>query len=89
MSSAVSEWFRTFSPLTALSLSCRVPTLCAGSLTAAYDTPPSAMNNASVETTFAYEIPLRARPAIGRSFVVSPTVYRCDAAVYGPVRQTR
>jgi hypothetical protein len=36
-----------FEIVTALFFSCRVPTLFAGSFTAAYDVPPSAMNNAS------------------------------------------
>ena len=42
MSGPVSEWFLTFPPVTAFALSCGVPTLLAGSETAAQVVPPSA-----------------------------------------------
>ena len=42
-----------FDSVTALGLICRVPTLSLGSVTAAYDVPPSAMNSASNASTFA------------------------------------
>jgi hypothetical protein len=52
-SSALSEPDLTFSPVTAPFLSCLVPTLLAGKVSAAYDDPPSATNSASVAIVFA------------------------------------
>jgi hypothetical protein len=43
----------TFFAVTAPFLSCFVPTLFSGSVSAAYDDPPNATNNASVAVTFA------------------------------------
>jgi hypothetical protein len=44
----------TFTLVTALRLSCGLPTLLAGSVTAAHETPPSATNKAIDAMTFAY-----------------------------------